>query len=60
MLRFMFLPDNAADHDSSLTAEHVRQVTGDQSSNEGTTRHGSSDTALGSRGGTLAYAFGVG
>ena len=48
------LPDDAANHDSSLTAEHIRQRTGNQSSNERTARHGSDDATLGGRSRTWA------
>lgn len=48
-------PDEAADLDSATTTKLVSQVTGQEGSDEGTTRHGGCDTALNIRLGTRTF-----
>lgn len=53
-------PDDGTDLDGGFTTELVGDVAGDESTKEGSTRHGGSDTALDVGGGTRAAIWIIG
>lgn len=51
------LPDDSTDHDGMLTAKDIREETGTESTQPGTTSHGGCDTTLDIGTGTLALGL---